>query len=424
MGKDLVDDDLTGVRFGCYALHNRIGQGGMGQLFRATHLTLGRSCAIKFIGNEALLHPEAIARFMLEVKAIGQLEHPHIVSAWDAGCIDGIHYYVTELLHGHDLAQWVQTRGMPSIGAACEVIRQAALGLQHAHDHRFVHRDIKPANLFLTDNGTVKILDFGLARHATAESGLTTCGRLLGTVDYLSPEQASGTQNCTAVSDVYSLGMTLISLLSGQPPFVGRNYQTMFSKLRGHMEERPDWLERNRATLPTALVSLLDRMIAKAPADRWQSCAEMAGPLGELADAKQLADWQAGQVVHDCIAHQPAQNSIAAQHPQRKTTQGSRRRSILLASIASALACTGVGYGLWPQADTQAKTISREHVETDTVSEARPGANANSETTVSLKETQSTSSARAIQFSNIQQRTTKPKSSSQLSSHLNGATVP
>ncbi len=225
---------------GPYELGTKLGEGGMGTLYRGLHRKLGKACAVKFIHPAMATNGQAISRFLQEIQAVGQLNHPHIVCALDAGCCEGVHYYVTELLEGQDLQGLVSAHGPMSLERSCAIVRQILAALAHAHDRGFIHRDIKPSNIFLTDSGHAKLLDFGLARNVQQTSdGLTSSEQLLGTLDYLAPEQAENATHATAASDLYSLGLTWIYLLSGQPPFPDQHYSTSVSKLRGQMVDQP-----------------------------------------------------------------------------------------------------------------------------------------------------------------------------------------
>jgi serine/threonine protein kinase len=290
---DLGRDDLSAFTFSHYRLGRRIAAGGMGVVYRAQHLSLGKAFAIKFISAEAAHDRQAIERFVQEFRAIGQLQHPHIISAVDAGAIDGIPFYVAELLEGHDLVGWVQQRGVASVGAACEVIRQAVSGLAHAHAAGFLHRDIKPSNLFLDGSGHLKLLDFGLVRHAQLAPGLTRTAHFMGTVDYLAPEQADDARQCTPASDIYALGCTLLFLLSGAVPFPDAQYPSLHAKLQGQHTDLPPWLRSpaNRASLPADMRRCLLSMLEKSPAARPQSSDELLQRIRTWADPLQLQTW-------------------------------------------------------------------------------------------------------------------------------------
>src|SRR4051812_2028839 len=222
------------VSFLSYQIGQKIGAGGMGTVHRATHMWLGRTVAIKFITPSLFDNPEMGERFRHEAAAIGRLSHPNIVQATDAGNFDGLHFLVTEFVDGHDLSNIVHRYGRLEISDACEAIRQAALGLAHAHEQGIVHRDVKPGNLLLTKEGTVKLLDFGLARLAAGQTMLTNTGQVLGTLDFLAPEQAQDARQVDPRGDQYSLGCSLYFLLTGSPPFAGPSYDTPASKLKAH----------------------------------------------------------------------------------------------------------------------------------------------------------------------------------------------
>src|SRR6187200_2351374 len=177
----------TPTAFLSYETGPKIGAGGMGTVHRATHVWLGRTVAIKFITPTLFDNPEMAERFRHEALAVGRLHHPHIVQATDAGNFEGTHFLVTEFVPGDDLASLVRRRGRMEVADACEAVRQAALGLAHAHEQGIIHRDVKPGNLLLRVDGTVKVLDFGLARMAAGQTMLTNTGQVLGTLDFLAP---------------------------------------------------------------------------------------------------------------------------------------------------------------------------------------------------------------------------------------------
>lgn len=288
-----------------YELGPRIGMGGMGAVYQATHVWLGRQVAIKFIAPELMSEPETIARFTHEARAIGALDHPHIVRATDAGRAGNTHFLVTEFIDGIDLAQLVKRCGPLGVAEACEMIRQAALGLQHAHDQGLVHRDVKPSNLLVDRSGQVKIVDFGLARIVAGQTTLTGTGQVLGTLDYLAPEQASDARQVSIRSDIYSLGCTLYFLLSGSPPFSGRAYETAASKIKAHLADTPPPLDRSRRKLPRGLMPYLEQMMAKSPNDRPASPSEVAAALTSYCRGPRLAALVAGELPRLPVAPRP-----------------------------------------------------------------------------------------------------------------------
>lgn len=285
---DISRDDLSGAQVGHYLLGRRIGGGGMGTVFAARHVHLDKDFAIKFIRPDIGRLSEARARFDHEVLALGKLTHPNIVNAIDAGDVDGMKYLVTELVQGEDLERIVQQRGAIPKAEACEIIRQAALALTHSHQNGFLHRDIKPSNLILDRSGIVKLMDFGLVRHLTsadqsAAPRMTSHGSTLGTLDFIAPEQAHDAADVDGRADIYSLGCSLIFLLSGNTPFHGSNYSSDVAKLKGHLFETPPWLDHSSEQIPQKLITLIRRMVAKPPAQRPSSAQQVAEELATFA---------------------------------------------------------------------------------------------------------------------------------------------
>lgn len=279
----MTRDDLTGLSLGPYALGKKIGGGGMGRVFTARHRRLDRLFAIKFIAADVATEADAAMRFDHEILALGKLQHSNIVDAVDAGCFDGLKYLVTELVDGFDLGQLVQRHGKLPIAEACELIRQAAVGLAYSHQCGYLHRDIKPSNLILDRTGVVKLLDYGLVRSAAAGPDLTQTGEWLGTLEFIAPEQAHDAANVDGRCDLYSLGCTLLYLVSGNVPFGAAKYATAAAKLKGHLFDQPQWLDDPPASVPRELLQILHRLLSKAPDDRYQTADEVVGALASLA---------------------------------------------------------------------------------------------------------------------------------------------
>jgi serine/threonine-protein kinase len=270
---------------GPYELLDKLGEGGMGQVFKARHRLMNRVVALKIIRKERLLDAAAVRRFNQEVQAAAQLSHPNIVTAFDSNQAGHQHYLAMEYVEGTDLARLVRQSGPLPVATACEYVRQAALGLQHAHEKGLVHRDIKPANLLLQQNSdqpTVKILDMGLARLAgERDRALTQSGQLLGTPDYLAPEQALNSRAVDIRADLYSLGGTLFFLLAARPPFQA---ETLAEVLLKHQMEEPASLRDLRPGVPEGVDAIVRRLLAKKPEDRFQSPADVAAVLRPFAD--------------------------------------------------------------------------------------------------------------------------------------------
>jgi len=277
-----------------------IGKGGMGDVYKARHRKMERTVALKVINRGLVRKAEAIDRFHREVKAAAQLSHPNIVTSHDADQAGGYHFMVMEFVDGVDLSQTVKDRGALPVAEACDYVRQAAIGLQHAHHRGMVHRDIKPHNLMVTKDGKVKILDFGLASFAPeaiadadtneARGDLTMAGAIMGTPDFISPEQADDARTADIRSDIYSLGATLYFLLSAQPPFAEGS---VMHKLKSHAQSDPEPLSTVRLDVPAALADVIKKMMAKDPDERFQTpedLAESLKPFSQSAEPRGIVE--------------------------------------------------------------------------------------------------------------------------------------
>jgi serine/threonine protein kinase len=269
-----------------YEIVRLIGKGGMGDVYEAIHRKMERRVALKVINRELFQKTEAVNRFHREVKTAAQLSHPNIVTSHDADQAGDFHFMVMEYVDGIDLSQIVKAQGALPMADACDYIRQAANGLQHAHERGMVHRDIKPHNLMVTSDGTLKILDFGLASLApeaiaspdavSPRSDLTVVGAIMGTPDFISPEQAKDARQVDIRSDIYSLGATLYYMLSGRVPFEDGS---VMHKLQSHAQIDPAPLDAVRAKVPEKVVAIVSRMMAKNPDERYLTPKQVAEAL-------------------------------------------------------------------------------------------------------------------------------------------------
>jgi formylglycine-generating enzyme required for sulfatase activity len=281
--KEIFRGRGRGLIFGQYVLLDLLGEGGMGRVFKAHQTRLGRDVALKIIRKEKLKHPTAAARFDQEVKALGKLgKHPHVVEAFDAQQEGDTHFVVMEFIDGTDLTRLIRGHGPLAVPAACEYIRQAALGLQHAFEHGLVHRDVKPSNLLVTRDGRqVKVVDLGLAMPDEPPGGagghrITQEGFVLGTPDFLAPEQARDPTTVDIRADIYALGATLFYILTGKVPYEGA---TPAEKLVKHCTDPPPSLRRFRPDAPPQLEQLINWCMAKRPEDRPQTPLQLAHAL-------------------------------------------------------------------------------------------------------------------------------------------------
>ncbi|HVS34751.1 MAG TPA: serine/threonine-protein kinase [Gemmataceae bacterium] len=271
------------VRHPRYRLLKLLGRGGMGVVYLAEHGVMRRRVALKVVNREYTANAAAVERFQQEIHAAAQLHHPNIVAAYDAEQAGATYFLVMEYVDGVSLDRLVAERGPLPIAEACDCIRQAALGLHYAHERGMVHRDVKPHNLIRGADGMVKVLDFGLASVGEAGPGPAASGKtVLGTPDYIAPEQAENSHNADARSDIYALGCALYFMLTGRPPFAHRLPR---SKLIAHQQEAPTPLADARPDAPPGLAAVLARMTAKAPASRYPSAAAVAAALAPFTQA-------------------------------------------------------------------------------------------------------------------------------------------
>jgi serine/threonine protein kinase len=312
-------------RLGQYDLLEKLGEGGMGEVYRARHRLMQRVAAVKIIHKRHLDRPETLGRFQREIRTLAQLEHPNIVRADYADADGDRHFLVMEYVAGRDLARLVREGGPLPVAGACACIRQAALGLEHAHEHGLVHRDIKPSNLILAPTGIVKVLDLGLARcrDETADD-ITPTGQVMGTFDYMAPEQADNPRDADIRADLYSLGCTLFFLLTGQPPFGGKEYDTPTKKLKAHAFAAPPRVTQLRTDLPKGLAVIIDRLLAKRPADRYATPRALAEAVKPYADAQALATLSTTDTTREW-----SPSTEALPRPATKT----KRRTFTLAAL-------------------------------------------------------------------------------------------
>jgi serine/threonine protein kinase len=277
--KEIFSGHGKSLVLGNYLILDKLGQGGMGLVLKAEHRRMERLVALKVLSPKLVQNPDSLRRFQREVKAAARLTHPNIVTAYDADEASGTHFLVMEYVEGSDLLAQVKQHGPLPLDQALGCILQAAAGLQYAHEHGVVHRDIKPANLLLDHQGAVKILDMGLARLDTdspQQDELTGSGQIMGTVDYMAPEQATSTKTADGRADIYSLGATFWYLLTGQPLYTGK---TVVDKIVAHQSQAIPSLCAVCADVPRALDTVFGRLVAKTPEDRYQTMAEAIANL-------------------------------------------------------------------------------------------------------------------------------------------------
>jgi serine/threonine-protein kinase len=283
-----LNNKAHGLLIGRYVILDRIGSGSMGRVFKAHHMMMDRVVALKIIAPEISSNQRVGARFQREMKLVGRLDHPNVVRAYDADQLNNILYIVMEFVQGQSLGQRLKKGPIPPL-EMIDYAAQAALGLAHAHQQGIVHRDVKPSNILLTDDKKVKILDLGLGVLMEADSSATFAtadGIAVGTVDYMSPQQACG-RDVDGRSDLYSLGCSTYHLLTGTLPFPG---DSPIERLGKRISGRHTPITDHLPDLPSSVIQVLDKLMAPKPHERYADAAEAAKALQSLVRPKSRAN--------------------------------------------------------------------------------------------------------------------------------------
>ncbi|HEY6867234.1 MAG TPA: serine/threonine-protein kinase [Candidatus Eisenbacteria bacterium] len=267
--------------FGAFELHERIGSGGMASVFLGVQKSLDRKVVLKILYPHLAEDAQLVARFEREARAAALLKHENIVQVIDCGRQEDVPYIAMEFVEGMDLKQWLATWGVPPLEIGLLMLRGIFAGLEHAHQHRIVHRDIKPANIMFTRDGSLKIMDFGLARRESDSKGLTVVGSVLGTPAYMSPEQATGGE-VDERSDIFSAGVMTYELLSGVKPFEGASYSVILNSI---LTAEPKPVSDVNPLVPADLSEMVKKMIQKDPAHRYQHVTEARSDLENVIEA-------------------------------------------------------------------------------------------------------------------------------------------
>ena len=334
-----------GFFLGKYKMLSHLGTGGMSTVYLAQQMLTGQRRAIKVLPKNKITERSYLPRFYQEARTIAALNHPNIIKIYDVHEQDDIHYMVMEYVNGRDLYELVMQDGPLDFELARDCIVQAATGLTHAHDRNLIHRDVKPANLFRTDNGTVKVLDLGLAllKSDDDEHGLSKQynEKTMGTADYLSPEQAINSHTVDHRSDIYSLGCTLYYLLAGQPPF---NEGTLAQRIAKHQLIMPVEVRQLRQDCPADLNQICMKMLQKEPNDRFENCEQIVQAFETNTVSIELPEIK--------IQTRPPSEFTTVETPTktRKKTNirsNSRGRTFLIIAMAFLLVSSGLSIAIW-----------------------------------------------------------------------------
>ncbi len=326
---DQLSAGRTKLSLGPYLITDWIGQGGMGQVFKAVHQVMGRECAVKVLPLHRAT-PETLLSFGREIRMQAKLDCPHLVRAFDAGQDGNVHFLVTEYVPGMDLRRLVKSRGPLPIQQAAGIVMQAALGLEYAHQKGMIHRDVKPGNILVTPEGIAKVSDVGLAGFAVDLLDDPRAGKIIGTADYLSPEQIRTPLEVSTVSDIYSLGCTLYYATCGKVPFPGGDST---SKIRRHLSETPWHPRKFQPDLTEEFVDIIADMMEKNPRERTQTCAEVvarlepwAGDAGDLTSLRMTrSPWMAPSPSLEPPAELPEEGLLESTGYSLETNPHTRR---------------------------------------------------------------------------------------------------
>ncbi len=318
---DTSDDPRLGTVIAGYRIEERIGRGGMGVVYRAQHLNLQRRAAIKIIAPDLAESEGFRERFTREARIAAALQHPNIVTVYDAGEVDGMLYIAMQFIQGEDLAAILRRDGRLRPYRAIDVCRQVASALDAAHAMGLIHRDVKPANV-LIEGRNAFLTDFGLTKQAGTHAQLTRAGDMVGTIHYVAPEQIEG-RRVSARSDVYALGCLLYHCLSGQVPFA---HETDVAVIYAHLSEQPPKLSELRPELPEGLDAVMAKALDKSPDRRFPSCGDMISAARAVIDA-------AGPL-SETIPPRPSQVAAHAPTPEiRDAAEAARRPRVLLGGL-------------------------------------------------------------------------------------------
>ncbi|MCU0241023.1 MAG: serine/threonine protein kinase [Vicinamibacteria bacterium] len=323
-------------KFGRYEILDKLGEGAMGVVYRGLDATLGRLVALKVLSSEMEADEEILQRFRREAEAIGQLSHPNIVTVYDLGESDGQLYMAMELLDGCDLRKIIESRSHVSLTERVRMLTEICAGLGYAHGKGVIHRDIKPANIFVTREGTVKIVDFGLAR-LDAHAAITRRGVILGTPDYMSPEQAMGAA-IDHRSDIFSTGAVFYELLTFEKPFIGKSLHSVLYQI---ISDSPTHILTLNPDIPARLAAVIHRMLLKKPERRPATLEDVrreincsTAILAKTTSRTRAVPWQAQAAPSNAAARETKLLALLQETGSGRTDEAAQRALAELVLLA------------------------------------------------------------------------------------------
>lgn len=345
----------VGEQLGSYRIEGTLGVGAMGVVYRATHLPTQKPAAVKVVNNEVAARGKAYERFKREADILQQFRHPNIVRFFAVGRYQGTSYIAMEFIQGRTLEQILEERGEMPWQEVVDLAIQMCDALHYAHEHGVVHRDLKPSNLMITEDGRVKLTDFGIAKDLD-KTALTATGRTLGTAAYMAPEQIRGTPGVSHKTDLYALGCVLFQMLTGEAPFSGGTHIVL---MHNHLNSEPPRVS-SKAEVPKALDELVNKLMAKEPSDRPWDAASVGVSLTDIRDRPKKdaakprpADETmaaSASLVSDMTAKRPRKKRRTAPAAGSSAQEGESNRLLGTVGLVAALALVGgiIGYIVWP----------------------------------------------------------------------------
>ncbi len=337
------DARARGQRIGGYEILGKLGEGGLGVVYKARQLSMGRIVALKVLHERWVTDDEFRKRFLVEARLVGRLSHPNLIQVFDVGRYKSTLYFSMEFVDGEPVDATLDRDGRMDVQSTVAIAIQVASALEYLHQRRIVHRDVKPGNIMVTKGGIAKLGDFGFVK-SSLESVLSTEGEVLGTPDYISPEAARGEKNLDFRSDLYSLGTTLYHMLTGNPPFGGSVSDVMDQ----HIKSEPRPITSLARDLPPKMIEVIEKLMKKKPSDRYQNFSDLLNDLDEVRRAAKSSVPSTG-MPSSSVAGMLRERSTESRHSemQLQRTVNNLKMGLAITSIALAGTAAALIYMLF-----------------------------------------------------------------------------